>query len=168
MCSSASCRSGPGQTVHATINVSAFDAGASGPIPFQYLVGNTANFNLQATANATFVVARPPPPMRTGCAPTPTAPVAPGGYYVNGNTVCTADGRAHLFHGVDRPSLEWSASARTSRAADFQLMATWKANVVRIALNQDFWLAGSPYFDPSYVDPRRQRRRVGRGRRGWT
>jgi hypothetical protein len=36
--------------------------------------------------------------------------------------------------------------------SDFQLMATWKSNVVRISLNQDFWLAGSPYFDPSYVD----------------
>jgi aryl-phospho-beta-D-glucosidase BglC (GH1 family) len=29
-------------------------------------------------------------------------------------------------------------------------MAGWKANVVRIALNQDFWLAGSPTFSPSY------------------
>ena len=37
--------------------------------------------------------AKPPAGVqRTGCAATPTAPVAPGGYYVNGNTVCTADG----------------------------------------------------------------------------
>ena len=46
--------------------------------------------------------------------------------------------------------------------ADFQLMATWNANVVRIALNQDFWLAGSQYFDPSYIDLARQRHRLGR------
>ena len=53
-----------------------------------------------------------PPPgtfQLTGCASAPAHPAAPGGYYVNGNTICTADGRAHLFHGVDRPSLEWSS-----------------------------------------------------------
>ena len=108
---------GPGQTVHVPINVVAFDSGVTGPIPFQYGVVNAAKFDLQATASATFVVAPPPPPTRTGCAPTPTAPVAPGGYYVNGNTVCTADGRAHTFHGVDRPSLEWIVDGRAHRAA---------------------------------------------------
>ena len=68
-----------------------------------------------------------------------------------GNTVCTADGRAHLFHGVDRPSLEWSSVGSNLSLADFQLMASWNANVVRIALNQDFWIAASPLFDPSYA-----------------
>ena len=29
-------------------------------------------------------------------------------------------------------------------------MASWNANVVRIALNQDFWLSGSPLGDPNY------------------
>jgi len=143
---------GPGQTVHTPINVSAFDAGATGPIPFQYFVGNTANFNLQTVASATFVIAPPAPPMRTGCAPTPTAPVAPGGYYVNGNTICTMEGRPHLFHGVDRASLEWNSKGEHISLPDFQLMGTWNANVVRIALNQDFWLPGSQYFDPSYID----------------
>jgi len=76
--------------------------------------------------------------------------VPPGGYYVNGNTVCTAAGVAHLFHGVDRPSLEWSPLGQNLSAADFALMGAWKANVVRIALNQDFWLAGSPYTDAGY------------------
>jgi hypothetical protein len=142
----------PGQTAHAPINVSAFDGGGSGPIPFQVFVANSANFNLQTIAGATFVLAPPPPPARTGCAPTPTAPVAPGGYYVNGNTVCTMDGRAHTLHGVDRPSLEWMSPGDHISLPDFQLMSTWKANVVRIALNQDFWLSGSPFFDPSYVD----------------
>jgi endoglucanase len=81
--------------------------------------------------------------------------MAPGGYYVNGNTVCTAAGVAHLFHGVDRPSLEWAPGGQDLSAADFQLMGSWKANVVRVALNQDFWLAGSSatpnkFYDPSY------------------
>jgi len=92
----------------------------------------------------------PGPYPRSGCAATPTAPTAPGGYYVNGNTLCTADGRPHLLHGVDRPSLEWSPAGENLSQADFALMATWKANVVRIALNQDFWLSDSPLFDPGY------------------
>jgi hypothetical protein len=87
----------------------------------------------------------------TGCNSAPTAPLAPDGYYVNGNTVCTADGRAHLFHGVDRPSLEWAPSGEYLSAADFLLMASWKANAVRIALNQDFWLAASPFYNSSYA-----------------
>lgn len=96
--------------------------------------------------------AAPPPSgvQRTGCAAAPTAPVAPGGYYVNGNTVCTSDGRPHLFHGVARPSLEWSSGGEGLSAADFRRMASWKANVVRVALNQDFWLAASPLHDANY------------------
>ena len=90
------------------------------------------------------------PSTPTGCATAPTHPVAAGGYYVNGNTVCTSAGAAHLFHGVDRPSLEWSQAGDHLSAADFGLMGSWKANVVRIALNQDFWLAGSTYSDPTY------------------
>jgi endoglucanase len=30
-------------------------------------------------------------------------------------------------------------------------MASWHANVVRIALNQDFWLSGATLYDPSYA-----------------
>jgi endoglucanase len=87
----------------------------------------------------------------TGCLSSPPKTIAPGGYYVNGNTICTADGHPHLFHGVDRPSMEWTSTGDNLSAADFELMASWKANVVRIALNQDFWLSASPYHDDTYV-----------------
>ena len=80
-----------------------------------------------------------------------TKRLAPGGYYVDGNTICTADGHPHLFHGVDRPSLEWQPAGDHLSLADFQLMAGWKANAVRIALNQDFWLEGSPLFYSGYA-----------------
>jgi hypothetical protein len=90
------------------------------------------------------------PVKATGCPTTPTQPIAPGGYYVNGNTVCTAAGKSHLFHGVDRPSLEWSPFGQNLSAADFALMGSWKANTVRIALNQDFWLAASPIHSATY------------------
>lgn len=90
-------------------------------------------------------------PTPTGCPASPNQSVAPGGYYVNGNTVCTAAGKPHLFHGVARPSLEWTAAGDRLTAADFQLMGSWKANVVRVALNQGFWLSQSPLYDASYA-----------------
>ncbi|MES1177982.1 MAG: glycoside hydrolase family 5 protein [Myxococcales bacterium] len=90
-----------------------------------------------------------------GCdAPNPKT--APGGYYTNGATVCTAAGTPHLFHGVDRPSMEWDSSGEWANSegiprSDFDAMASWHANVVRIALNQDFWLAGAALYDPNYA-----------------
>jgi aryl-phospho-beta-D-glucosidase BglC (GH1 family) len=87
----------------------------------------------------------------TGCQPSAARPAtAPGGYYVNGNTLCTASGRPHLLHGVDRPSLEWNAAGVDLSPTDFATMATWRANVVRVALDQDFWLADSPRYAASY------------------
>jgi endoglucanase len=88
-----------------------------------------------------------------GCAvSTDAAPTtAPGGYYTVGAQVCTADGQPHLFHGVDRPSLEWSSVGENITVDDFQQMASWHANVVRIATNQDFWLSGAALYDPGYA-----------------
>jgi endoglucanase len=77
-------------------------------------------------------------------------PVAPDGYTVVGNTVFDADGQPHVFRGVARPSLEWSSTGEGLAAADYQAMAGWGANVVRIALNQGFWLAGSSAHDAAY------------------
>src|SRR5437870_2676484 len=34
--------------------------------------------------------------------------IAPGGYYVEGSGIFTADGAPHRFHGLNRPSLEWN------------------------------------------------------------
>src|SRR4029078_2845180 len=89
----------------------------------------------------------------TGCAPAGGArpATAPDGYYVNGNTVCTQESQDHLFHSVDRPSLEWDPDGNELSAADLVAMASWHANVVRIALNQDFWLSGSPQHSTTYA-----------------
>jgi len=87
----------------------------------------------------------------TGCLTTPPQHIAPGGFYVNGNTVCTAAGQPHLFHGVDRPSMEWTSTGQYLSAADFTLMATWRINVVRLSLNQDFWLSDSQFYDANYA-----------------
>ena len=76
---------------------------------------------------------------------------APGGYYVDGRTIYTVDHQPHAFHGLDRPSLEWNRTGEQLSAADYALMASWKANVVRISLNQGFWLAGSSVYFSGYA-----------------
>jgi endoglucanase len=105
-----------------------------------------------------------PPPSEAGdAASTPdsgaaqpgSGPIAPHGYSVEGPTVYDSNHVPHVFHGVDRPSLEWSPIGQYLSEQDYEAMATWKANVVRISLNQDFWLAGgSQYFAgyPGVVD----------------
>jgi endoglucanase len=79
------------------------------------------------------------------------AAAAGGGYSVVGPTIYDASHHPHLFHGVDRPSLEWSATGQNLSQSDYQSMAGWKANVVRIAMNQDFWLADSPAYAAGYA-----------------
>ena len=77
-------------------------------------------------------------------------PTAPGGYYVLGNKIYDEAGNVHRFYGVARPSLEWNPNGENLSAADYQNMAGWNANVVRIALNQGFWLPGSQVHAPQY------------------
>jgi hypothetical protein len=76
--------------------------------------------------------------------------MAPGGYYTDGPTIRDAAGNAHLFHGVARPSLEWNPVGEHIAASDFALMAGWKANVVRLAMNQEYWLTNTAY--PATID----------------
>ncbi len=76
---------------------------------------------------------------------------ATGGYSVVGPTIHDASHKPHSFHGVDRPSLEWSSTGQNLSQSDYQNMAGWKANVVRIALNQDFWLSDSPAYAADYA-----------------
>jgi len=90
------------------------------------------------------------PSADAGAAP-PADGGAAGGYTVDGPTVYDAARRPHLFHGVDRPSLEWASTGDMLSQDDYRVMASWKANVVRIALNQDFWLSDSPAFDAGYA-----------------
>lgn len=90
-------------------------------------------------------------PAIAGCKVAPPA-TAPSGYFTSGGVVCTADARAHSFYGVDRPSLEWNPSGVNVSKDDFALMSAWGANVVRIALNQDFWLVGAALYDSGYAN----------------
>jgi len=82
--------------------------------------------------------------------PSAWPPSAPGGYFVWGNTIYTQEGTPHVFRGVARPSLEWQSDGQFLSAEDYQRMASWNAKVVRIALNQGFWLEDSAFYDPTY------------------
>jgi endoglucanase len=80
--------------------------------------------------------------------PSPPAGVkaASCGYYVEGNKVKSVIDRTdHLFHGVARPSLEWSMAGEQFSGPDADRMKSWNANTVRFALNQAFWLQGPGY-----------------------
>jgi endoglucanase len=70
-------------------------------------------------------------------------PTTVGGYHVEGNAILNANDDPHLFRGVARPSFEWFPLGEESSPADYQLMREWGANVVRIAVNQAFWLRDS-------------------------
>jgi hypothetical protein len=70
------------------------------------------------------------------------------GYKVEGNKVLDGSGTPHVFHGLARPTLEWSATGENISKGDFQLMARWNANVVRIGMNQAYWLR--PQYAKAY------------------
>jgi endoglucanase len=95
-------------------------------------------------------------PPKGSSAPEASAPAA-GGYTVSGPTILDSTGKPHLFRGVARPSLEWSSSGDQLNQGDYGVMSAWGANVVRISLNQDFWLqtdasgSSNPSYDPSYA-----------------
>ena len=77
-------------------------------------------------------------------------PAAPDGYYTQGNTIFHESGNPHIFRGMARPSLEWNPKGEQLSPSDYQMLASWGANVVRIALNQGYWLEGSAYYAPEY------------------
>lgn len=74
--------------------------------------------------------------------------VAPNGFYVDGNTIYDINGNPVLFHGVNRPALEWSAVGENMMTeADYIVMAqNWGANLVRLPLNQVYWLTNDSNY----------------------
>jgi endoglucanase len=70
---------------------------------------------------------------------------------VSGANILDKNGHKHLFRGLDRPSLEWSCSGDI-KDDEYQIMQSWGANVVRVALNQDCWLndPSNTLYDSQY------------------
>jgi endoglucanase len=73
-------------------------------------------------------------------------------YSVSANHVLDANGNFYYIHGVDRSSLEQGPSGDGHfTQTDFNNIAAWGANTVRIATNQDFLLSDSSCFAESYL-----------------
>lgn len=88
----------------------------------------------------------------TTSGPPPGVMVAPNGYYTEGNTIYDYGGNPVVFHGMSRPSLEWNPAGEnlSLNPPDYRTMAEWGANIVRLPLNQQFWLPGSADHDAGY------------------
>lgn len=73
-------------------------------------------------------------------------------YTTSGNHVLDPNGAIYYIHGVDRSGFESSSFGDGHfTQTDFNNIATWKANTVRIATNQDFVLSDSSCFDANYL-----------------
>ena len=53
-------------------------------------------------------------------------------------------GNVVVLKGLARPSLEWNVNGQYLSASDIKTMRTWGANVIRVSLNQAFWLGSAP------------------------
>lgn len=70
-----------------------------------------------------------------------TPPVAPGGFYTAGKYIYNAKEEKHLFRGVSRPGYEDKLDGDfLMHENEFPEMAKWGVNVVRIPVNQHWWL----------------------------
>ncbi len=77
--------------------------------------------------------------------------VAARGYTTFANAIFDSTGSVRVFHGVNRPSLEWRPDGEHLGAEDFRLMRqVWRSDLVRIPVNQDFWLEGAALHHPDY------------------
>jgi len=55
-----------------------------------------------------------------------------------------------VFQGVDRDTFEFDPEGQNISLSDFEAIASWHANVVRVALNQDYWLSDATLYAPDY------------------
>lgn len=74
------------------------------------------------------------------------------GYSVSANQILDPFGNVYYIHGVDRAGYEFSHTGDGHfTQADFDNIAAWNANTVRIATNQDYLLSDSSCYDPNYL-----------------
>jgi hypothetical protein len=73
-------------------------------------------------------------------------------FYVVGNQLYDSSNQPALLRGFARPSLEWSPTGEQLSLEDYQLMKSWNSNVIRLSLNQCFWLSGLKDYNSAYKD----------------
>jgi hypothetical protein len=86
--------------------------------------------------------------------PFPTTPLAKPAEYpgtdnsiilsVRGTQIINNMHKPIWLKGVVRPSLEWNPQGQNLSENDIKNMASWGGNVIRIDLNQNYWLASEP------------------------
>jgi endoglucanase len=87
-----------------------------------------------------------------------SVPVAPGGFAVVGNQIIDSGTcEPHRLVGVSLSYLAYEpayerAMADATVAEDIAQIKSWNANVVRIALNQAFWVKTSRHYNPGYAE----------------
>lgn len=88
--------------------------------------------------------------MSKGNGPFPDAALATPMTYSDGtpvilsvkeNKIVNNKGQTIVLKGVVRPSLEWNPQGQYLSPSDINNMAKWGANVIRLDLNQNYWLA---------------------------
>jgi type II secretory pathway pseudopilin PulG len=84
------------------------------------------------------IAASAPPAAPSGC--------ANSGYTVTASTIYDATCNPHIFHGLVRPSMEWSATGQNLSLGDYTLMSSWQANIVRLPLNEKFWIQNTSNY----------------------
>ncbi|MFZ4115477.1 MAG: glycoside hydrolase family 5 protein [Chthoniobacterales bacterium] len=90
----------------------------------------------------------------TGNGPFPDAPVATPALYPDsqdpivlstaGDNIVNDKGASIILKGLVRPSLEWNAQGQYLSPSDITNIRNWGANVIRIDLNQGYWLSSAP------------------------
>ncbi len=71
--------------------------------------------------------------------------------HVDGNLIKNAAGAVVRLTGTCIPSLEWSEAGENMTANFTESFDNWKANCIRLPLNQDFWFGHGQYQGGSYT-----------------
>jgi endoglucanase len=122
-------------------------------------VGSASTFAVAAASPTPTPSATPSPtpsPTPSGSpTPTPSGPPGFSGLRVQGNTLVNAAGQAVVLHGVNRSGTEyscihgWGIFEGPTDAASLAAIKGWRANAIRVPLNETCWLGinGAP---PAY------------------
>ena len=86
--------------------------------------------------------------------PFPDAPLASPAVYsgtknpvilsTNGRDIINNKGKTIVLKGMVRPSLEWNPQGQFLSVSDLDAMTKWHINVLRLDLNQNYWLQSKP------------------------
>ena len=131
-----------------------------GGVPSQtsYVAGTTGyylsgiHFNYISTDHYSLTVDQIYGALSSG--PFPDAPVATPALYpntenpivlsVSGSNIVNDQGATIILKGLVRPSLEWNQQGEYLSVADITNIRAWGANVIRLDLNQVYWLSSAP------------------------